>query len=437
MDGSRKKLDNAFRRLLRTDSVSRDQELRKESLKDVIDSFNLHYNIVKEYWDRISKGDQKKLIIKFASDRFSLEKCISEVPFEFLVSIPLNIGDGVSITQRREWKSDQNLAVPGNSKLTISKSYPDIPLSLKSSNNSSDSESEYEESTEIVDVLNSEMDAVGAIKLINSTLKNYSGEFDELNSFLINISIIEEAIPSTFQTLATQCIRGKLQGAAASFVPANATTYSEITTALKNNIKPNTTKVIEAKLSATRFDNHNLTKFSEEVEKIANQLYQTFINEGIPISVANELTISRVVETCRKSAKNDLVKSVLASTTFDTPKAVLSKFVTEVADQNKDMQFLAFQRQRPNNNAQRGGSYPRYNYQYRGSNNFPQHRGSFQNRGGFHNRGGFQSRGGYQSRGGSNNRGSYNNDRTNQNVRVIREEESENETTARWPALEQ
>lgn len=78
---------------------------------------------------------------------------------------------------------------------------------------------------------------------------------------------------------------------------------------------------------------------------IADKLTSTYINEGIPLAKANEMTISLVVETCRKSARNDLVKSVLASSHFETPKGVLSKFVTEVANQNKDKQFLAYKRQ--------------------------------------------------------------------------------------------
>lgn len=136
------------------------------------------------------------------------------------------------------------------------------------------------------------------------------------------------------------------------------------------------------------------------------------------------MTISLVVETCRKSARNDLVKSVLASSHFETPKGVLSKFVTEVANQNKDKQFLAYKRQefipRRGNGFSRGG--------FR-RNNWP-------NNGQSHN---YQPPSNYQWRGNSNgsqpnNRGgtsrpqtNYSRPGNNQSVCTITAEESENQ----------
>lgn len=290
---------------------------------------------------------------------------------------------------------------------------------------------------------NNKMQAAEIIKLVNSTLKEYDGNVGGLGSFLVNLEIIEASVPAEHVTLAVKCIRGKLQGAAAGFVPENISSYSEIKDSLKRNIKREPSAVVESKLAAIRFDNRNLTQFTEDVEKTASLLSQTFISEGIPIAKANELTISRVIETCRKSARNDLVRSVLASSQFDTPKAVLSKFVVEVAEQNKDKQFLAFQQQR--------GKFRNENHRFnpRGGGSYNHGWGSF-NRGGrgsYYNdnniRGGFnhRGRGQYNNRGGSNNyrgggqynsRGGADNNRPN-HVRLIQEGESENEEEARWP----
>lgn len=256
-------------------------------------------------------------------------------------------------------------------------------------------------------------------------------EIGKLGAFIINIQTLETIIPAEHRALAINCIRGKLEGTAAALIPSDATSAPS-QHGLVNNIKAEPSTVVEARLSAIRFDNHNLTKFSEEVEKVASLLSQTLISEGIPIPKANEMTIARVVETCRKSARNDLVKSVLASSRFDTPKAVLSKFVTEVADQNKDKQFLAYESQRYNNRGQfqRGshnnsrGSYNRGRGSYnRGG------RGSFNN---FNNN--YRDGGQYNGRGGNhyNSRGGAGNNRPN-HVRLIQEGESGNEVEARWP----
>lgn len=223
------------------------------------------------------------------------------------------------------------------------------------------------------------MDRLDVIKLVNTTLKPYDGDVGGLDSVIINIDIIEAAIPAEHQDIAIKCIRGKLLNAAAKFVPATVNSFSGIKEALSNNIKAEPSTVVEAKLSAIRFDNVNLTKFSEVVEKISSLLFQTFISEGIPIGKANEMTISRVVENCRKSARNDLVRSVLASSQFDTPKAVLSKFVIGVADENKDKQFLALCQQNfPNRRGHgRAGGYYNPNYSSNNSpNNYQRHPGA-------------------------------------------------------------
>lgn len=228
------------------------------------------------------------------------------------------------------------------------------------------------------------MEPAEVIKLVSAIIKPFGGEWTELNSFVQNIKLVETVIPDAQSNIAVAFIKGKLTGAAAAYVPQQSNTYDEIIRALQQNIKADSATVIEARLAAVRFDNKNLTTFATEVEKLAEQLVNAFISEGIPVRKSNELAISRVTETCRKSARNDLVKSVLASSTFTTPKEVLSKFATEVADQNKDKQFLAFNSQftRGNNSRYRGRGYsqgPSY-YQQRGG--FNQSRGEYQPRGG-------------------------------------------------------
>lgn len=247
------------------------------------------------------------------------------------------------------------------------------------------------------------MQALEVIKLVNNTFKPFSGDPSELGGFLINVDVCKEAIPPEHQRLAIKCIRGRLTGNASALVQDSVVTYEGLVSALKDHIKADPSKVVESKLAAIVFDNRNLTKFTDDVNALAEKLTSTYISEKIPLTKANEMTISLVVETCRKSTRNDLVKSVLASSHFETPKGVLSKFVTEVANQNKDKQFLAY-RQEFNpcrgNGYQRGGfgrrnwsnndqfqnNRPPSNYQWRGNSNGsqPSNRGgNFRPRGNF------------------------------------------------------
>lgn len=202
------------------------------------------------------------------------------------------------------------------------------------------------------------MDVTGVIKLINSTFsRTFSGDAAELQGFLINIQICKKAIPQNHEELAVSCIRGHLTGKADALINDDVKTYDRLTEIFKTHIKRDSTKVIEAKLRAITFDYHNLSKYTEEVNKISDQLITTYIQDGIPLQKANEMTVEQVTDTCRRSARNDLVKSVLASSSFDTPKDVLSKFTTEIAKANQDKKFLAYSQQ-----PARGRGFNRGNY---------------------------------------------------------------------------
>ena len=84
--------------------------------------------------------------------------------------------------------------------------------------------------------------------------------------------------------------------------------------------------------------------------------------EGVSEKKAQEMTVSKVVETCRRSAQNDLVKTVLAAGSFANSDEVLAKFSMEIAEQAKDRQVLAYQKRSNNNrNFHQGDNHPNYN----------------------------------------------------------------------------
>lgn len=432
-EGERKRLDNALRRILRTDSVSPNPELLRDNLFRVCDSFNSYYAIVKDKLCILSSTDRKRALVKFANDRLSVERCLERVPdVGVVICLPLELGEPISFQQVPiKWKSENNLTIHLSPRNT-SNSAPD--LSILTSDSSGES-SDYEElSRSEIDLKFVKMNEFEVIKTVNSILKPFSGAVAELDAFIINIKILERTIPQAHISLAIECIRGKLLGTAAKVVPESVTSFADIRTALISNIIAEPSSVVEARLAAIRFDNENLTKFSEDVEKAASLLFQTFISEGIPINKSNEMTIAKVVETCRRSARNDLVRSVLASSTFDTPKAVLSKFITEVADQNKDKQFLAFRQQHFSNRRgqSRSGGYYNPNYSSNNSpNNYQRHPGGFNNSNFSHNNSHYngnsrnyypQNRGGFRGNGRGHRREDFS-DRGDANVRVVNTEE--------------
>lgn len=64
-------------------------------------------------------------------------------------------------------------------------------------------------------------------------------------------------------------------------------------------------------------------------EKQAEAYRRSLVNEGISKPKAQELAVRKTVELCRRTTRSEIVKSVLASSRFDTPTEVLAKYVTE------------------------------------------------------------------------------------------------------------
>lgn len=59
-------------------------------------------------------------------------------------------------------------------------------------------------------------------------------------------------------------------------------------------------------------------------------------------SKANEISIDKTVQLCRKSTNSDIVKSILSSAHFDSPKEVIAKMITENDTCVKEKQILKF-----------------------------------------------------------------------------------------------
>lgn len=176
-----------------------------------------------------------------------------------------------------------------------------------------------------------------------------------------------------------------------------------------------------------------MQEFSEQAEKLAEALQRTLIIEGISQEKAKEMATERTIDLCRQSSKNDFVRSVIAATSFQTPKDVLAKFAVENSKEKTEKQILAFRSQnyRTNQNRQSNGRgrgnfngnrqrnhHNNNNYQNNtnnGNNNFNSRNFRRGNRG---NQSNYRGRGGYR-----NNYNNYNNNDNNNDryVRVVAE----------------
>lgn len=163
--------------------------------------------------------------------------------------------------------------------------------------------------------------------------QKYDGDPAKLEGFLNDVEMIVDIVEANNAPVKAFClkfIKSKLEGRASECMPNEIATVKHITDALKKNIKAESSKVIEGKVTALKVKFGDLTKFSEEAEKLTEALRRSYISEGLTKDKAKEITIEKTIDMCRRSARNDIVKSVLSSTAYETPSEVIAKYITQV-----------------------------------------------------------------------------------------------------------
>lgn len=286
------------KRIIKSD-ISNNKETLDKYLNSLINIYNRHAAASNKIWNLLSPDEKDLLKTQFVYIRdrtlqaFALLNCKYNVPRNLLEQI----------------SSDQI--------------DPDIEFNTN-------------------ETIMTEMDPSNFLKLASSIIKPYSGDPNNLASFLNSVDLINSLSTAVCTPFLIQFIKTRLEGKALEAIPSNANTVEEIKNALKKNIKPDPSEVIESKLLALRLDRKPLQDFTSEAEGLAERLKRSLVMEGVSDSKATDMVIKKMTETCRKSARSDLIKSVLASSKFESPQEVLSKFVLEIAEAKKDTQVLAY-----------------------------------------------------------------------------------------------
>lgn len=249
------------------------------------------------------------------------------------------------------------------------------------------------------------------VSLCASTLNRpYAGDPLGLQGFICGIELLETLAGDHLATL-TAFIKTRLEGKALECIPTDNVTIANIKSSLRAAIKPESSKVVEGKILALRFNPTKPTDFSNEATALAEAFQRSLIIEGIPQAKAKSMAVEKAVEICRKNAKSDTVKAILASKEFTEPAEVVAKLIIEANQAHQEQQVLSFRQSR--NNRGKNGRYRgngQNNRNGNGQNNYNNNNGGRNNRGqnnrgNYQNQGNHQGQGNYQNQGG--NRGSY------------------------------
>lgn len=115
-----------------------------------------------------------------------------------------------------------------------------------------------------------------AASIINHT---YSGDPLKLESFLSEAKLVNDLAEDANKELCVKFIEAKLEGKALECIPEDADPLIDISEALRSDIKPKNSQVIEGKILALRLVRGNFSKFSEEAEKLAEAFRRTLVVE--------------------------------------------------------------------------------------------------------------------------------------------------------------
>ncbi|XP_017467528.1 PREDICTED: putative uncharacterized protein DDB_G0278921 [Rhagoletis zephyria] len=239
--------------------------------------------------------------------------------------------------------------------------------------------------------------------------ENYSGDPLSLASFIDKITLIEELSDESLTTTFIAFLKSKLEGKARESLPTQISSVSQIKEALSNKIKPDNSKVVAGKISALKVHNNNYSDFAKQVEELADSLERSLIIEGMTQAKAHEMAVEQTINVCRLNSRSDMVKSILASSTFGDSKDVVARTIVEHDNIIQERQVLAFRSRPKRTNNFRGG--------YRGSNNYRYHNNNFRFNGNSNRHSGNTSyRNNNQNRNNnfSNRRNNYNNSNNSQ-----------------------
>lgn len=182
------------------------------------------------------------------------------------------------------------------------------------------------------------------LKMASSHInKTFSGDPLCLNSFIDSIDLLHSlATTAALRTLLVSFLKTKIDGKAREFLTETDNTVDLIKTALRTNIKPDNSKVVEARMLSLRLTITNQQEFTTKAEELAESLRRSLVVEGMSHAKANEITIDKTIELCRANARSDLVKSVLEASTFTQPKEVIAKLLVQSDKAKKEHQILSF-----------------------------------------------------------------------------------------------
>lgn len=340
-------------------ALTADLDKRKEYKTDLVRTYNALVDVIRRNISALSSEETVKLQDKHKGTHLKLQKSFDylKLTYDFDENIyrPIDISKIIEETVSDiDDDDDNNFSINSQSSIDGNKIVDDKVVQIQSSSVIKEPEKlqnnlENNSRTENTDTMPQTREQF--ITLAHQTIgSRYGGDPISLASFCDAVELLKDLTDEDNKVLLLKYVKTKLEGKAREIVGDEPASVDDIIKSLKESIKPESSKVIEGRILALRADKSSLIKFSEQAEKLAEQFQRSLCVEGYSKEKAKEITIAKTVEMCRKSARNDTVKSVLAASAFSDAKEVIAKMITEINNVKQEKPTTSYGHKYPNNN---------------------------------------------------------------------------------------
>lgn len=409
-----------------------------ESKFDVLTKLNGCLNQLKQAFQRLNFSYEFGKDIHAQIDITKITE-ISDISSDLSGNLPSTSNLGTVSTQSETENDSEGESIVGNNISARNQTFPphtdntgikEKELVEETDTNLGDF-SDISEQTQHNTIDMAPQSAAEFIKLANATINyRFDGDPDLLDGFIDGLELLKELVENENKKVFIKFVMTRLEGEARGLFKEAPNDIDIIINRLKEKIAFEPSKVIEGKFLALRADRSSLLKFSDLAKELASKYNRSLVREGFSIDKAKEITVEKTVEMCRKSAKSDTVKAVLAASSFNEPEEVIAKMIVEINNLKNDKPHASYAH-KYNNNHNKNGNFrnsngnSNQNRNNRNSNNnsIRNHNNS-QHRNNSHNSNGSQNNNNYRNN--YNNGNNYNNNsrqnynRSNQSNQTVR-----------------
>lgn len=177
----------------------------------------------------------------------------------------------------------------------------------------------------------STMDKLQFLTTAASIIKPFNGNPDELDSFIRNVQLIQHCTEGELKPFFLDFIKGRITGHAGS-ICSSARTIDELISRLREVIRKESSKEVASKLDA--LNSRDIYRFFDDADNLGAKFFDSLVSEGCPAFLANTMAIDKMTIICRRAARSDLIKSVIAASSYSSFRDVLTTFRSEIALRN-------------------------------------------------------------------------------------------------------